>query len=104
MKFEGRIANKKDTRTAKLKPGWRLNEDFKELWRRIKHKTRYAVDYKTPELIEKASQNLAGKEKISASKISIQKSGIHISGEGLEIKRSGSSGDNRRSLSCMMSA
>jgi type III restriction enzyme len=86
VKFEGRIVNKKDTRTAKLKPGWRLNEDFKELWKRIKHKTRYAVDYKTTELIEKASHNLAGKEKITASKISIQKSGIHISGEGLDTK------------------
>ena len=32
MKFEGRIVNKKNARTAKLKQGWRLNEDFKELW------------------------------------------------------------------------
>jgi type III restriction enzyme len=86
VKFEGRIVNKKESRTAKLKPGWRLNEDFKELWKRIKHKTRYAVEYQTPVLVERASKNLAGKEKISASKISIQKSGIQISGDGLDTK------------------
>ena len=86
VKFEGRIVNKKDTRTAKLKQGWRLNEDFKELWKRIKHKTRYAVEYQTPVLVERASKNLACKEKISTSKISIQKSGIQITGAGLDAK------------------
>ena len=86
VKFEGRIVNKKDTRVAKLKPGWRLNEDFKELWQRIKHKTRFAVEYQTPVLVERASKNLAAKEKISASKISIQKSEIQISGAGLDTK------------------
>ncbi len=86
VKFEGRIVNKKEARTAKLKQGWRLNEDFKELWQRIKHKTRFAVEYRTPVLVERASKNLAGKEEISASKISIQKSGIQISGDGLDTK------------------
>lgn len=83
VKFEGRIVNKKQTRTAKLKPGWKLNEDFKELWQRIKHKTRYAVDYRTSELVERAAKNLAGREKIAASRISIQKSGIVMSGDGV---------------------
>ena len=86
VKFEGRIVNKKEARTAKLKQGWRLNEDFKELWKRIKHKTRYAVEYQTPVLVERASKNLADKEKIAATKISIQKNGIQITGEGLDTK------------------
>ena len=86
VKFEGRIVNKKESRAARLKPGWRLNEDFKELWKRIKHKTRFAVDYQTPQLVERASKNLADREKISASKISIQKSAIQISGGGLDAK------------------
>lgn len=86
VSFEGRIVNKKAARTAKLKQGWRLNEDFKALWDRIKHKTRYAVEYATSELIERASKNLAGREKISASKISIQKSGVSMSGQGLETQ------------------
>jgi type III restriction enzyme len=84
--FEGRIVNKKETQTSKLKQGWRLNEDFKELWSRIKYKTQYAVEYKTSELIARASQNLAAKDKITATKISIQKSGIHLSTDGLNTK------------------
>jgi type III restriction enzyme len=86
VKFEGRIVNKKDVRTATLKQGWRLNEDFKELWGRIKHKTRYAVDYQTPELVNRAAKNLAARDKIAPSKISIQKSGIVMSGGGVDTQ------------------
>ena len=83
VKFEGRIVNKKEVRTAKLKQGWRLNEDFKELWSRIKHKTRYAVDYQTPVLIERAANNLAARDKITKSRMRVQKGGIGVSGEGV---------------------
>jgi len=81
--FAGRIVNKKAARTAKLKPGWRLNEDFKALWARIKYKTRFAVEYKTAELIERATKNLAARDKIKPARISVQKSGIVMSGEGV---------------------
>lgn len=83
VKFEGRIVNKKEVRTAKLKQGWRLNEDFKALWSRIKHKTRYAVDYQTSELVEHAARNLAAREKIAQSRMRVQKGGIGMSGEGV---------------------
>lgn len=86
VSFEGRIVNKKATRTAKLKQGWRLNEDFKALWDRIKHKTRYGVDYATSELVERASKNLAGRQKISSSRISIQKSRVLVTGQGLDTQ------------------
>ncbi|MES2236252.1 MAG: DEAD/DEAH box helicase family protein [Pseudomonadota bacterium] len=83
VKFEGRIVNKKEVRTAKLKQGWRLNEDFKALWSRIKHKTRYAVDYQTSELVEHAARNLAARDKIAQSRMRVQKGGIAMSGEGV---------------------
>lgn len=83
VKFEGRIVNKKEVRTATLKKGWRLNEDFKELWKRIKHKTRYAVDYQTDELIARAVGNLAARDKIAQSRISVQKGGLGMSGGGV---------------------
>lgn len=86
VSFAGRIVNKKQARTAKLKTGWRLNEDFKELWSRIKHKTRYAVDYQTDVLIERAAKNLAGRDKIAPSRISVQKSGIEMTGDGVNTK------------------
>lgn len=86
VKFAGRIVNRKEARTAKLKPGWRLNEDFKELWGRIKHKTRYAVDYQTDVLVARAAKNLAARDKIAASRISVQKSGIEMTGGGVGAK------------------
>ncbi|MEQ1814317.1 MAG: DEAD/DEAH box helicase family protein [Candidatus Nitrotoga sp.] len=86
VKFEGRIVNKKEARTAKLKAGWRLNEDFKALWARIKHKTRYAVDYQTDVLVERAAKNLAAREKIAPGRMSIQRGGIVMSGTGVDAQ------------------
>ncbi len=83
VKFEGRISNKKERRTAILKQGWRLNEDFKELWARIKHKTRYAVDYETAVLIKNAAESLKGGEKIEPAKIMVQKVGVGMDKNGL---------------------
>lgn len=83
VKFEGRITNKKERCTANLKQGWRLNEDFKELWTRIKHKTRYAVDYATATLITNATERLKGMEKIEPAKIMVQKVGVGMDKNGL---------------------
>lgn len=83
VRFEGRITNKKQRRTAKLKAGWKLNEDFKELWSRIKHKTRYAVDYETSVLIEKASERLQGMEKITPARIVVRKAGVGMGENGI---------------------
>jgi type III restriction enzyme len=57
VSFKDRIVNQRDRRTASLKQGWMLDEDFEALWERIKHKTRYRVQYDTEELIEKAVEN-----------------------------------------------
>lgn len=51
VKFEGRIKNKRDRKMARLCKDWRLNDDFKELWDRIKYRTRYCVEFETEELI-----------------------------------------------------
>lgn len=86
VKFEGRIRNKRERRTARLVEGWRLNDNFKELWNRIKHRTRYAVQYGTSDLVAKAAKRLAEMEKIEAAKIQVQKVGIEIDGEGLTTR------------------
>lgn len=83
VKFEGRISNKKARRTANLKKGWRLNEDFKALWARIKHKTRYAVDYQTENLIKNAAEGLKGMEKIEVARIMVQRAGVGMDKNGL---------------------
>ena len=57
--FKDRIVNKRDRQTATLKQRWMLDEDFKALWERIKHRTRYQVHYDTETLIAEAVKNLA---------------------------------------------
>ena len=86
VSFAGRITNKKETRTAVLKSGWKLNQDFKALWDRIKHRTRYAVKYDTSTLIERAAHKLANGDKLKHSRISVQKSQVAMTDEGLETQ------------------
>lgn len=86
VSFAGRITNKKETITAKLKSGWQLNPDFKVLWDRIKHRTRYAVRYDTQTLIERAAHKLAIGERLKPNRISVQKSQMSFTDEGLETQ------------------
>jgi len=83
VEFEGRIANKRERRKAKLVPGWRLNPDFLALWGRIQHKTRYAVAYGTPDLIAQAAQAVGKMPKMEAPKLVALKSRVKISDEGV---------------------
>jgi len=83
VSFVGRIANKKKQRTAKLRPGWKLNPDFQALWERIKHQTRYAVDYKSKILIGAAAKRLAGMDAIKPSAIQVQKAELRVGEQGL---------------------
>lgn len=50
---ELKIKNIKDKRKVKLNKKVYLSPEFKEFWDKIKYKTTYAVDFSTPELIEK---------------------------------------------------
>ena len=86
VKFEGRINNKRERRNANLKKGWRLNEDFLALWERIKHKTRYSVEYDTKYLIEKAAKAVSKMPEIESPKITAQKMGLVISSKGVDSR------------------
>jgi type III restriction enzyme len=58
VKFTGRIKNARNRDKVILKKNWELDKNFLDLWDRIKHKTEYKVEYKTEELIQKASATL----------------------------------------------
>ena len=83
VEFKNRIVNKRERRRAKLKENWRLDENFKELWNRIKHKTRYAVDYDTQELISRASEAVAQMPEVLPPKIVTEKRDVEITAEGV---------------------
>lgn len=56
VEFKGRIKNARDRATVKLKKGWQLDQNFLDLWNRIKHKTKYNVSYDTQELVREAAK------------------------------------------------
>lgn len=79
-----RIKNKRKRRVINLKKGWKLNLEFKELWDRIKHQTRYSVRYETELLIEKSVLAVKRMDEIEAPKIRTEKARIGITSEGLD--------------------
>ena len=83
ISFAGRIANKRDRYKAKLRKGWELNEDFRELWERIKHKTRYAVEFETSEMVKRAAKLLAEKQEVTEPKLIVTKGEVNLSTEGV---------------------
>jgi type III restriction enzyme len=83
VSFAGRIANRKKQRTARLKPGWKLNADFQALWQRIQHKTRFAVEYDSAALIDSAARRLAAMEGIAPARIVVQKAEVQMNEQGL---------------------
>ncbi len=80
--FGGRIKNKRKEVRVKLTKAYKLSEDFKELWEKIKHKTRYQVEYKTDDLVEMAGEELS-KIDITTPKIVSLKAKINITTEGV---------------------
>jgi type III restriction enzyme len=83
--FGGRVKNKRDRTAIKLKKGFKLDENFKALWDRIKHKTRYQVEYDTGRLVSEAGKALEEIE-ISTPKIISRKARLGIKGEGVETE------------------
>ena len=76
VKFDGgRIKDKNKKKSVKLTKNLQLDENFKVLWEKIKHKTRYSVDYDTNDLINKASKKITditvSKPKLIRSKATV---------------------------------
>lgn len=83
VQFEGRIANKRERKKAKLKKDWRLDGDFLALWGRIKHKTRYSVTYSTDDLVRRASAGIAEMPAVAKAKIVTKKAELNIDRSGV---------------------
>lgn len=71
-----RIKNSRERRTLKLKKGWELNEDFRALWERIKHRTRYRVEFSTEDLVQRAAKAIQEMPKIERPHYRIEKGRI----------------------------
>ena len=86
VSFAGRIAAKKDRKRIGLKTGWRLNEDFQAIWKRIAHQTRYSVAFDTAALIERAAKRLGDGEKLAAPRIAVQKAALALTTGGAQTQ------------------
>lgn len=70
--------NARKRTTVALRKGFMLNPDFKELWKRISKKTRYAVNVDTEDLICTTIKNL--------NKVNVEKIEVRIVRANVEIK------------------
>jgi type III restriction enzyme len=81
--FKNRIVNKRDERQLKFRKEVQLSEDFKALWEKIKHRTRYRVTFSTPDLVERALARIKQIEPIKAPRIARDVRQIDISEAGV---------------------
>lgn len=83
VEFGDRIVNRRERRKASLKQGWLLDEDFKALWERIKHRTRYRVRYDTEDLITKAVEHLQQLPPLTRPDFQVLKGELITTGKGV---------------------
>ncbi len=71
-----------------LRKNLALDENFKELWEKIKHKTKYNVQFDSKELIDECIKNLNDTQLFLTSEgsIGVSKVGLTISQKGIDTK------------------
>lgn len=84
VQFEGRIKNKRQRVEIKYRKGFEVDPKFLEIWEKIKHKTRYSVEYKTDELIERAIKAISELPKADLPSVRSTKVKIDITYEGID--------------------
>ena len=82
--FKNRIANARDRKTLKFNKRVELNEDFKSLWDKINKRTKYSLEFKTSDLIQKAVEKLKKMNPIQPVKITINKTELELGQAGVE--------------------
>jgi len=84
VSFKDRIVNKRERQKVALRKERFLSEEFKELWERISHKTRYRVDFTTDDLVKRAAQVLKDEPEVASPQIAVSKSQVTFSTAGVE--------------------
>ena len=85
--FKNRIINARERRELKFRKEVHLSEEFKELWERIKHRTRYRVHFETAQLIARALVRIEMIEPIRAPRVSTTVVAVDISDAGVAADR-----------------
>ena len=89
VEFKGRIKNRKDREVVKYRKGFEVDPIFLEIWEKLRHKTKYRVDYKTPELIQAAAKAIKEIPALKAPSIRSTKVSIGMDENGIETSYAG---------------
>jgi type III restriction enzyme len=81
-----RIKSKQRRKSAKLRKGYALDPNFRVLWDRIKHQTRYRVAYDTRDLVLHAATAIGALSPINTPKIRASKAGLLLTAEGVHTE------------------
>ena len=84
VSFEGRIKNGQNKATVTYRKGFELDEKFKDIWNRIKHKTTYRVAYDTRKLIESASKAIKEMPSVGKPQIRSIKKRLIMDNSGID--------------------
>ncbi|MCL5028986.1 MAG: DEAD/DEAH box helicase family protein [Bacteroidetes bacterium] len=83
IQFTGRVKDKRDRVSIKLKKNYELDQRFLDLWDKIKYNTRYRVNYSTEELIKSAVKAIKKMPEVTVPVIRSIKTGVDIVKEGV---------------------
>ncbi len=89
VQFQGRIKNRKDREAVKYRKGFEVDPKFLEIWEKLKHRTKYRVDYKTSELIHSAAKAVKELPPVKAPSIRSTKVSIGMDERGIETRYAG---------------
>jgi len=84
--IKDRVTDASKKKNIKLNKQIFLNEDFKILWNKIKHKTTYSVEYKTEELIKKSLIEIEKMPLIEKIVLRSKKAEVNIESKGITTK------------------
>lgn len=85
--FQDRIKNARDQHNIKLRKEVQLVDDFKDLWDRIKFKTRYRVKFDTEKLIYEAVQAIKAQPPITAPRLHMAKAEVEQTKAGFSTDK-----------------
>ena len=85
--FENHVVNARNRRELEFKKEVYLSEDFKALWDKVKHRTRYRVKFDTAKLIKRAVKRTKKMEKLKPVHIAMSRAGVDITVTGVRTDR-----------------
>ncbi len=85
--FANRTKNRRKRSDMKYRKGFKLDENFKSLWKRIKYQSVYRVEYDTNELINRAARAVGKMDEVTQPMLKIERVSMnYYTEEGIEMQ------------------